>query len=525
VSQTETPLIGRAAKIAAVLGRYGMRGSSATPEQLRAALEELGPTFAKLGQVLSTRPDLLPPEVIAELQTLQDRVAPMTEQEVVGVMEEELGVPWEDVFESIEPEPLAAGTIAQVHRARLESGEDVVVKVQRPTAEEAILRDLALLELFAEKAGRRRVLGSIVDFPTVVEHLSTSLRRELDFRQEAGHVARLRGALEPFSRLDVPGVHERLSTGRLLVLEYIDGLPVRDAPEGAARREAARQLLEGFYRHVLVDGFFHADPHPGNMRWADGRIYFLDLGMVGELPPDTRELVLLLLLAFWQSDTRFLAEVLLMLGGRPAADLDLAGLERDLEELLAKYRTAKLAEIELGPILQGMTEIAAHHGIRLPASLALTAKALSQMQLTAAVLDPELDPFSVIGRFLLGDISAASGAPATSSGSTTTSRSCSCAGPGSSRRWSRCSARGPARSSRSISAARHHSNRRFARRPAESGSPSRAGRRSSPPGRRPPGTSPRGFRARSVRQEALWSSCCSPTCSGATSSKRAACAR
>ena len=404
MTEAETPLIGRAAKIAAVLGRYGMRGSSATPEQLRAALEELGPTFAKLGQVLSTRPDLLPPEVIAELQTLQDRVTPMTEQEVVVVMEEELGVPWEDVFESIEPEPLAAGTIAQVHRARLESGEDVVVKVQRPTAEEAILRDLALLELFAEKAGRRRVLGSIVDFPTVVEHLSTSLRRELDFRQEARHVARLRGALEPFSRLDVPGVHERLSTGRLLVLEYIDGIPVRDAPDGPARREAARQLLEGFYRHVLVDGFFHADPHPGNMRWADGRIYFLDLGMVGELPPDTRELVLLLLLAFWQGDTRFLAEVLLMLGGRPASDLDLAALERDLEELLAKYRTAKLAEIELGPILQGMTEIAAHHGIRLPASLALTAKALSQMQLTAAVLDPELDPFSVIGKFLLGEI-------------------------------------------------------------------------------------------------------------------------
>jgi ubiquinone biosynthesis protein len=404
VTETETPLLGRAAKIAAVLGRYGMRGSSATPEQLRAALEELGPTFAKLGQVLSTRPDLLPPEVIAELQTLQDRVTPMTEEEVVGVMEAELGVPWEDVFESIEPAPLAAGTIAQVHRARLESGEDVVVKVQRPTAEEAILRDLALLELFAEKAGRRRVLGSLVDFPTVVEHLSTSLRRELDFRQEAGHVARLRGALEPFSRLDVPGVHERLSTGRLLVLEYVDGIPVRDAPDGPARREAARQLLEGFYRHVLVDGFFHADPHPGNMRWADGRIYFLDLGMVGELRPDTRELVLLLLLAFWQGDTSFLAEVLLMLGGRPAADLDLAALERDLEELLAKYRTAKLAEIELGPILQGMTEIAAHHGIRLPASLALTAKALSQMQLTAAVLDPELDPFSVIGKFLLGDI-------------------------------------------------------------------------------------------------------------------------
>jgi ubiquinone biosynthesis protein len=404
VTETEAPLLGRAAKIATVLGRYGARGSSATPQQLRAALEELGPTFAKLGQILSTRPDLLPPEVIAELQTLQDRVTPMTEAEVVSVMEEELGVPWEDVFESIEPEPLAAGTIAQVHRARLESGEDVVVKVQRPTAEEAILRDLALLELFAEKAGRRPALGRIVDFPLVVEHLSSSLRRELDFGQEAAHVARMRELVRDFPRLDVPLVHERLSTRRLLVLEFIAGIPVREAPEGGERRDAARQLLEAFYRHVLVDGFFHADPHPGNMRWASDRIYFFDLGMVGELPPDQRELMLLLLLAFWQGDTRFLPEVLLLLGGRPAADVDLGALERDLEVLLAKYRTATLAEIELGPILQGMTEIAATHGIRLPASLALTAKALSQMQLTAAVLDPTLDPFSVIGKFLLGDI-------------------------------------------------------------------------------------------------------------------------
>jgi ABC1 atypical kinase-like domain/FtsX-like permease family len=208
VTDTEASLLGRAAKIASVLGRYGLRGSSATPDELRAALEELGPTFAKLGQVLSTRPDLLPPEMIAELQTLQDRVTPMTEAEVVGVMEEELGVPWEDVFESIEPEPLAAGTIAQVHRARLESGENVVVKVQRPTAEEAILRDLALLELFAEKAGNRPTLGQIVDFPTVVEHLSSSLRRELDFRDVAGGASTamtkaLEKALAPYPDVNV----------------------------------------------------------------------------------------------------------------------------------------------------------------------------------------------------------------------------------------------------------------------------------------------------------------------------------
>ena len=189
--EVEGSLIGRAARIAMVLAKYGLkeRGSADLPlreraHNLRSALEELGPTFAKLGQILSTRPDLLPPEVIDELSTLQDQVPPLTEAEVVGVMEEELGVPWEDVFESIDPQPLAAGTIGQVHRATLETGEPVVVKVQRPGARDEIMRDLGLFELFAEKAEHRAAMRRLVDIPAVIEHLSESLKRELDFRRE-----------------------------------------------------------------------------------------------------------------------------------------------------------------------------------------------------------------------------------------------------------------------------------------------------------------------------------------------------
>ena len=177
-------------------------------------------------------------------------------------MEEELGVPWEDVFESIEPEPLAAGTIGQVHRARLEGGHRVVIKVQRPDAAEAIERDLGLLALFAEKAEGREALRDLVDIPAVVEHLSSSLRRELDFRQEAGNIERMREVLAAYPRLAVPGVHEQLSTGRLLVMDEVVGGPLHDAPIGQTRREAARQLLEAFYRQVLTEGFFHADPTP-----------------------------------------------------------------------------------------------------------------------------------------------------------------------------------------------------------------------------------------------------------------------
>jgi ubiquinone biosynthesis protein len=396
-------LASRTARIAAVVAKHGLRDrlehGASRPARFRAALEELGPTFAKLGQILSTRPDLIPPEVVAELASLQDRVPPLTEAQVVQVMEEELGVPWEDVFESIEPEPLAAGTIGQVHRARLEGGHRVVVKVQRPGAAEEIERDLGLLAIFAEKAEGREALRGLVDIPAVVEHLSSSLRRELDFREEAANIERMRQVLEPYPRLSVPAVHEGLSSRRLLVMDEVVGGPLREAPPGEERLEAARQMLEAFYRQVLREGFFHADPHPGNLLWADGRIHLLDLGMVGELDDESRELLLLLLLAFWREDADFLADVLLMLGQGPG-DLDLEALRTDLRAWIERFHVGSFGEIQLGPMLDEMIQISANHGIRLPASLAMTGKAFGQMQLAVGELDPELDPFSVVGTFM-----------------------------------------------------------------------------------------------------------------------------
>jgi predicted unusual protein kinase regulating ubiquinone biosynthesis (AarF/ABC1/UbiB family) len=334
---------------------------------------------------------------------LQERVTPLTEAEVVSVMEQELGVPWEDVFESIDPEPLAAGTIAQVHRATLESGERVVVKVQRPTAEQDILQDLGLLEMFAQKAVDRPALRRVFDMPAIVEHLSSSLRRELDFRREAANLKRMREVLEPFPRLDVPGVYEEYSTARLLVMQEIQGVPVREAPPGPARKEAARQLLESYYHQVMMEGFFHADPHPGNMKWWNDKIYFLDLGMAGEIDAELRELVLLIMLAFSQRDAAFLSEVVLMLADddQRSDAVDFAAFQEDLEGLIARYRDLSLREIRLGPMLQEVTEISVRNNVRVPASLTLMGKAFGQMQMAAAELDPTLDPFSVAESFVL----------------------------------------------------------------------------------------------------------------------------
>ena len=416
----EGQLLGRAARISHVAARYGLRelfggsaadGAVSTREQarrLRSALEELGPTFAKLGQILSTRPDLLPAAFIEELATLQDNVPPLTEADVVAVMEQELGVPWEDVFDTIDPTPLAAGTIAQVHRATLGDGERVVAKVQRPNAEPEILQDLGLLELFGEKTAGRPAFRQLVDLPAIIEHLSVSLQRELDFRQEAANIERMRGILAGYSHLDVPRVFEAVSTSRLLVMEEVQGVPIRDAPPGAARTEAARQLLESYYRQILVEGFFHADPHPGNLKWWKDSIYFLDFGMVGEVDPEVRELLLLVVMAFWQRDAMFLADVTLALSaeteGTPPS-VDVEAFRRDLDGMIRRHSHSSLREIELGPVMQDLTEIAVRQGVPLPASMALTGKALAQMQLATAELDPSLDALKVAGDFVMRTMS------------------------------------------------------------------------------------------------------------------------
>jgi predicted unusual protein kinase regulating ubiquinone biosynthesis (AarF/ABC1/UbiB family)/nucleotide-binding universal stress UspA family protein len=410
VTPTEGQLLGRAAQVARVFGQYGLgeilhRGeddATTRARRFRDALEELGPTFGKLGQILSTRPDLLPAAVVAELADLQDHVTPLGEAEIVAVMESELRVPWEDVFASIEPDPMASGTIAQVHRATLVGGERVVVKVQRPTADTQIRQDLGLLGQFAAKAGNRPAFQQVVDVPAIIEQLSSSLLRELDFGHEAANIERMREVLAPFGRLAVPHVYAELSTSRLLVMQEIQGIPVLRAPAGEARREAARQLLEAYYYQVLEAGFFHADPHPGNLMWWDDRIYLLDLGMVGEVDAGMRESLLLLLLAFWQEDTEFLAEAMLGLAaGGPPTDFDEAAFQADLAGLLDRYRHVSLSELRLGPLIQQLTEISVRHRVRLPSSLTLIGKAFGQMQLAAAELDPSLDPFAVAGSFYL----------------------------------------------------------------------------------------------------------------------------
>ena len=247
----------------------------------------------------------------------------------------------------------------------------------------------------------------MIDLRAVFEHLSTSLHRELDFRNEARNMERMREVIAPFDRLAVPSIHSEYSTGRQLVMGDVGGGPITIAPEGPIRQAAAKQLLESFYKQVMVDGFFHADPHPGNLMWQpeEDKLYFLDLGMAGEVGSELRESMMLLLMAFWQDDVGFLTDVTLMMAGAiDRSDLDVEAFQSEIGTLVAKYHGASIQDIQLGPVLQEMTEISLRYGVPLPASLTLTAKALAQMQLAASQLDPTVDPFEVAGKFLMRSV-------------------------------------------------------------------------------------------------------------------------
>jgi ubiquinone biosynthesis protein len=388
-----------------IAGRVLREEDGEGPRELREGLERLGPTFGKLGQILSTRPDLISPGYLEELANLQADVPPLPESEVVAAMQAELGVPWEDVFASIEPEPLAAGTIGQVHRAELVDGSKVVVKVQRPNAASLVEADLALLEAAMRPVARSTRVRRVIDLPSLVEELSSSLRRELDFGEEAANLERMERLLRPYPRVAVPACHTSLSTPRLLVMdEVVAGVPLTEAPAGPDRTEATRELMQAYYRQVLEEGFFHADPHPGNLLWADGRIWLLDLGMVGRLDAQTRRQLMLVMLAFVEGDLELLVDVALDLSGADTLDLDRAAYRSDLEKIVSKVSGRSLDEIHLVELLNELTSVSVRHGVPLPSSFVMVGKALSQVELTVTELAPEIDPFEEARKFFLSSI-------------------------------------------------------------------------------------------------------------------------
>lgn len=372
---------------------------------LRLALEELGPTFIKLGQVLSTRPDLLPPAFIAELTRLQDRVPPFPVAEVRRILTEELGAPVEELFAEFEEEPLAAASLSQVHAARLKSGEEVVLKVQRPEIEALVATDLEILRRLAQLAEERFPAVEMYDLPGIVEEFGHTLRAEMDFRREANHAERFRRNFAGKPYLYIPRVYWEFTTHRVLTLERVRGLKMDDLPAleaaGVDRHRVALHATEIVMQEIFQDGFFHADPHPGNFFVLPGDIIAaVDFGMVGYLSRSLREQLVSLLAAAVQQDTAALVEQLLRMS-LVETGVDREGLRRDLERLLQAYAGRPLKEIRAAAVLEEAMPIAFRRRLRLPAELWLLGKMLAMLEGVGTRLDPDFNPFDVARPYAL----------------------------------------------------------------------------------------------------------------------------
>ncbi|MEW5723058.1 MAG: AarF/ABC1/UbiB kinase family protein [Thermodesulfobacteriota bacterium] len=367
-------------------------------ERVRLAIEELGPTFIKLGQMLSTRPDLLPKDFIAELVKLQDKVAPFPFSEAQQILEAELGADFSRHFQYVEPEPMAAASIGQVHRAGLAGEEEVAIKVQRPGIRRIIEVDLEIL-LHLATLLEKHVEGWDVNRPAdIVEEFGRTLERELDYGLEAANMERFARQHSNNSNVYIPKVHRNLTTARVLTMEYVEGVKASDFDR--LRRSGYDLALiadrggELVMEQTLVHGFFHADPHPGNLLiLPDNVICLLDMGMTGRVDRRTRENMGDLVLATVRQDPRSLVAALLHLT-EWEEEPDVRGMTRDASAFMDKYLGRPLRELELGKLLQEVFDVALEYRLRVPPDLLLLIKALSATEGLGRQLDPDFDIIS-----------------------------------------------------------------------------------------------------------------------------------
>lgn len=379
--------------------RDGDEAARATPRELAADLERLGPTFVKLGQLLSTRPDLLPQEHVEALARLQDDVAPFPFEEARAIVEAELGVRLHKAFRRFDPEPVAAASLAQIHRAELHDGTPAAVKVQRPGIRESLGADLAALTAAAEFADRHTSAGRY-ELSSVVGEFRKSVHRELDYRQEADNLRRIARNLRRFDRLVVPRPHEDYSTDRVLTMDFVEGRKITAlSPMGLNEIDGPRlagQLFRAYLQQILVDGFFHADPHPGNVVLAPGgRLAILDLGMAASLGPVLQENLLRLLLAVSEGRSEAAADAAISVGTRREGFLE-EDFRRRVNELVLTHSEQTLARMNLGRLIFDIARVSADCGLRLPPEVNMIGKALLNLEQIVRTLDPGFAPSAVV---------------------------------------------------------------------------------------------------------------------------------
>jgi predicted unusual protein kinase regulating ubiquinone biosynthesis (AarF/ABC1/UbiB family) len=369
-------------------------------EELATDLEKLGPTFIKLGQLLSTRADLLPTPYLDALSRLQDQIEPFAYEEVDRIVSGELGVRISKAFADFDPQPLAAASLAQVHLAHMRDGRAVVVKVQRPNIREQIVEDLEALGQMAEFLDAHTELGKRYDFGNMLQGLRASLLRELDFKLEANNLITFSENLREFDRIVIPDPVEAYCTSRVLTMEYITGKKITElSPLRLMEIDGpglARELFRAYLKQILLDGFLHADPHPGNVFLTDDdQIALLDLGMVARLLPGFRDNVLRLLLAIAEGRGEEAAEVTIRMG-EPKPRFERNDFTKRIAELVAEHGDASLSRLNSGQVVLEITRISADCWFRLPTEFTMVAKALLNLDRSVFVLDPTFEPTAII---------------------------------------------------------------------------------------------------------------------------------
>ncbi len=367
-------------------------------QRLRLAIEELGPTFIKLGQILSTRSDILPREIVEELARLQDQVPPAPWADVRAVIEAELGCPLAEVFAAIDPAPIASASLAEVHLARLPDGTEVAVKVQRPGIEPTIEEDLAIITDLARLAQQRTALGRRFEVLDLALEFGNSLRGELDFRREGRNADRMRRNFRKVAYLRIPRVYWPYTRRRLIVQERLEGIKLTQvealAAAGYDRHTLADRAAHIVLKSVLVDGFFHADPHPGNVLALPGNaIGLVDFGTVGRLDARDRLHLVRLFTLIVRLDIQGVVDQLQRMG---IADwsVDRQALADDLRRLLIRYYGLALEDIPTEEVMRQLEPIIQRHRLRVPSDYLLLLKTLAVMQGVGLALDPTYDVFA-----------------------------------------------------------------------------------------------------------------------------------
>ena len=396
----------RLKEILAVLYRHEVI-KGVTPQKLRLILEDLGPTFVKIGQILSMRGDLLSEAFLRELSLLRDNVQPMPFAEVNDILTQEYAVSLDTVFSVVQEEPVGAASIAQVHKAQLVTGEKVVIKVQRAGIDERMQSDMALLRKAAGLLKLSGAAGGAVDFRAVLDEMWFVAQQEMDFLAEAQNIENFALFNRDIAYVTCPNVYADYTTRRVLVMEYVDGIPInqkeklRDA--GYDLKEMAERLCANYAKQILEDGFFHADPHPGNISIRGGKIVYLDLGMVGRLTPREQQLLKSAVKGIVLNDVQEAKDALLSLAVHKEP-IDHARLYEDIETVINRYSRMEVGQMNIGTMMDEVLDIANRHSLKMPEGMAMLSRGLVTIQGVVSQLSPEVDFISVMAANIKGSI-------------------------------------------------------------------------------------------------------------------------